>query len=251
MNYDLQKFMGIKVHALTMPTLINLVMKNIRHNHKKVIGHHNLHSLYLIHKNENMKNFYEMNDYTHIDGMPIVWLGKMLKKPLNSKNRLTSLDWIHPIMSECGKENYRIFFLGSKPGVAKVAAKYFSSVHEGITIEEHHGYFSKKVDSEENKEVLQRINEFKPHILMVGMGMPIQETWVYENYRQIDANIIWCLGAFMDYFADVIPTPPRWMGTLGLEWLYRLYCEPKRLAKRYLIEPWFILYILFKEIFKK
>lgn len=250
MDYKSYQFMGIKVHALTMNNLIDIVLQNIKENNKIIIGHHNLHSLYLTHKNKVMDKFYKINDYTHIDGMSIIWLGKLLGKPLKPENRLTSLDWLNPLLKVCNTNQVRLFFLGSKPGVAQKAGDYFSSLYKGITIKTHHGYFQKQQDCLENQKVLQMINEFEPHILMVGMGMPIQEQWIYENYKKINANIIWSLGAFMDYYAGVIPTPPRWMGRFGLEWLYRLYCEPKRLFKRYLIEPWFILYLLIIEIFK-
>jgi len=71
--------------------------------------------------------------------------------------------------------------------------------------------------------------------------MPRQEHWVIENFENIHANVILTAGACFDYIAGVIPTPPRWMGWLGLEWLYRLLSEPRRLAKRYLLEPWALL----------
>ena len=78
---------------------------------------------------------------------------------------------------------------------------------------------------------------------MVGMGMPLQEHWIAENYDKLGNAVILPCGAAIDYFAGAIPTPPRWAGRLGLEWLYRLLAEPTRLWKRYLIEPWFLLFL--------
>jgi N-acetylglucosaminyldiphosphoundecaprenol N-acetyl-beta-D-mannosaminyltransferase len=83
---------------------------------------------------------------------------------------------------------------------------------------------------------------------MVGMGMPRQEYWVLDNLRNIQANVILTAGACLDYVAKAAPTPPRWIGHLGLEWLYRLLSDPVRLWRRYLLEPWFILKLLFQEI---
>jgi N-acetylglucosaminyldiphosphoundecaprenol N-acetyl-beta-D-mannosaminyltransferase len=80
------------------------------------------------------------------------------------------------------------------------------------------------------------------------MGMPRQERWILENVERLDVNVVWSMGAFMDYFAGTTPTPPRWMGRWGLEWLYRLLSEPKSMWKRYLLEPPFALWLLAGEL---
>jgi N-acetylglucosaminyldiphosphoundecaprenol N-acetyl-beta-D-mannosaminyltransferase len=78
--------------------------------------------------------------------------------------------------------------------------------------------------------------------------MPRQEHWILDNLEQIQTNTILTSGACIDYVAGAVPTPPRWMGKLGLEWLYRLFSEPGRLWKRYLLEPWFVVRLLLQEI---
>ena len=78
--------------------------------------------------------------------------------------------------------------------------------------------------------------------------MPLQEHWILDNLNQIEANVILTAGACFDYIAGVVPSPPRWMGQIGLEWLSRLASEPRRLWKRYLLEPWYILALVFKEL---
>jgi N-acetylglucosaminyldiphosphoundecaprenol N-acetyl-beta-D-mannosaminyltransferase len=85
------------------------------------------------------------------------------------------------------------------------------------------------------------INTYKPHILLVGMGMPRQEHWIIDAFDRLDVNVVLSCGACLDYIAGVLPVAPRWMGRTGLEWLHRLASEPSRLWKRYLIEPWPIL----------
>jgi N-acetylglucosaminyldiphosphoundecaprenol N-acetyl-beta-D-mannosaminyltransferase len=80
---------------------------------------------------------------------------------------------------------------------------------------------------------------------MVGMGMPRQEFWTQENFSQLDAHVILSsTGAALEYIAGATPTPPRWSGRIGLEWMFRLAHEPRRLFSRYLIEPWYILLLL-------
>jgi N-acetylglucosaminyldiphosphoundecaprenol N-acetyl-beta-D-mannosaminyltransferase len=80
---------------------------------------------------------------------------------------------------------------------------------------------------------------------MVGMGMPRQEYWTQENFQQREAQVILSsTGAALEYIAGAAPTPPRWAGRIGLEWMFRLAHEPRRLFSRYLIEPWYILLLL-------
>ena len=85
---------------------------------------------------------------------------------------------------------------------------------------------------------------------MVGMSMPRQERWVLDNFERLNTNAILTAGATLDYAAGAVPTPPRWAGKLGLEWLFRLVAEPKRLWRRYLVEPWFLFFLLVADIFK-
>jgi N-acetylglucosaminyldiphosphoundecaprenol N-acetyl-beta-D-mannosaminyltransferase len=105
----------------------------------------------------------------------------------------------------------------------------------------HHGFFDTTPGSMESVAVLEAIRAFRPHILLVCMGMPRQEYWIQDNWERIHANAVLPMGAALDYWAGVIPTPPRWMGRMGLEWLCRLLSEPRRLWRRYLVEPWALL----------
>lgn len=140
--------------------------------------------------------------------------------------------------------------MGSKPGVASKAALILKKEIPGLQLETRPGYFDTTPGTAENQEVLAIINDYRPNILMVGMSMPVQEYWVSANICSINANVILTAGACMDYVAKVLPTPPRWMGQFGLEWLYRFVNEPRRLWRRYLLEPWFVLKLLLKEIIR-
>ncbi|MEM6754470.1 MAG: WecB/TagA/CpsF family glycosyltransferase, partial [Cyanobacteria bacterium P01_C01_bin.38] len=142
---------------------------------------------------------------------------------------------------------WRIFYLGSKPGVAEKGADILRQKFPNLKIACAHGYIDASKDSQENIDTIAAINAFQPHILMVGMSMPRQEHWILDNLEQLQTNAILPSGACIDYVAGAVPTPPRWMGRMGLEWLYRLFSEPKRLWKRYLIQPWFVAKLLIQE----
>jgi N-acetylglucosaminyldiphosphoundecaprenol N-acetyl-beta-D-mannosaminyltransferase len=251
LNISGYSLLGITVHALEEHHLSEIVLDAVRRNQKIIFAHYNLHGIYLYHHKEKMRNLYQRANYVHIDGMPIIWIGKLFGYPLKRENRLTSLDFLPSLLSTCEKEELRVFLLGSEPGVAEKAAQIYLQQFPRLQIKTHHGYFDAQYGSEENNQVVRMINDFHPHLLLVGMGMPRQEIWLDENIDDLNVNVAFSLGAFMDYIAGVIPTPPRWMGRVGLEWLYRLFTSPKRVWKRYLIEPWFVLGLILKEWSRK
>ena len=229
-----------------MAELNSLISKAVKCKAKWIIANHNLNSLNIYHHNSEMRAFYNKADYIHIDGMALVLLGKFLGIPCQRTHRVTYADWVWTLMAQAAQQDWRILYLGSKPGVAAKGAKVLKNKYSNLHIETIHGYFNPSPDSPENQAVLEKINAYQPHVLMVGMGMPRQEQWILENIQYINTNAILPSGACIDYVAGAVKTPPRWMGKVGLEWLYRLITEPRRLWKRYLIEPWFIARLFFK-----
>lgn len=233
--------LGITVNALSISQLNALIAEAIVSNQRRIIAHHNLHSIYLYHHDYQMRAFYAKADYTHVDGMALVFLGRLLGLSLKREHRVTYADWIYPLISEAAQQGWRVFYLGSKPGVAEQGAKILQQKFPNLQIATAHGYFDACSDSEDNQAVLAAINAYQPHVLMVGMSMPRQERWVLDNLESIYAIAILPCGACMDYVAGAVPTPPRWAGRWGLEWLFRLIVEPGRLWRRYFVEPWFLL----------
>jgi N-acetylglucosaminyldiphosphoundecaprenol N-acetyl-beta-D-mannosaminyltransferase len=241
------RLLGVDVHTLNLQDLNALVAKAIAQRQRWIIANHNLHSVYLYHHDAKMRAYFSQADYTHIDGMYLVYLGQLLGLPLETQHRTGYMDWIYPLMSEAAAKGWRVFYLGSKPGIAARSAQILQNQFPGLQIATAHGYFNPRTQSNENQTIVAAINAYRPHVLMVGMGMPRQEHWVLDNYRQLSANVIVTSGALMDYVAGEIPTPPRWLGRLGVEWLYRLLSEPQRLWRRYLVEPWFVLQLFLTE----
>jgi N-acetylglucosaminyldiphosphoundecaprenol N-acetyl-beta-D-mannosaminyltransferase len=239
------RLLGIHVNALTISDLNALIQTAIAQQQRWIISNHNLHSIYLYHHDAKMRQFDTIATYVHIDGMPLVWLGKLAGFPLKRKHRVTYADWTPCIMVEAAEKGWRVFYLGSKPGVAQRGAEILQQQFPGLQILVHHGYFDARANSPESQDILSLIREFQPHILMVGMSMPRQEHWILDHYDAIAANVILPSGAAIDYIAGVVPTPPRWSGKLGVEWLFRFVVEPKRLWQRYFIEPLFLLKRLF------
>lgn len=245
------RILGVAVNPLNLSDLNALIAEAIAKQQRWIIANHNLHSIYLYHRVAKMRQFYAQAQYSHLDGMSLVFLGKLLGLPLCREHRVTFVDLLGSLMAEAVQQNWRVFYLGSKPGVAKKGADMLRHQFPQLQIKTFHGYFDLASDSEENQRVLAEINDYRPHILMVGMGMPKQECWILDNSARIQTNVILPCGGCIDYVAGVIPTPPRWLGRIGLEWFYRLITEPRRLWQRYLIEPWFLLGLLLGDLLRK
>ena len=138
--------------------------------------------------------------------------------------------------------------LGGAPEVGPAAQAKLSQTYPGADIRTLPGYFDARPDAAENTSVLADIAGFQPHILFVGMGMPRQERWIAENLDRLPNCVILSVGAAFDYEAGVQSAAPRWMGRAGLEWLYRLLHDPQRLFRRYCIEPWSLLPLIWTDI---
>lgn len=240
-------FLGIKVHAMNVHQLTALVETGISNGKKWIVANHNLHSLYLLHRTPKLRQFFELAQWTHIDGMPLIALARRYGYKVDRSQRVTYVDWTPLLFEAAARRHWRVFYLGSAPGTAEIGFDRLQAIHPDLVFEFHHGYFDQKAGSAENTAVLDRIVSFAPDLLMVGMGMPRQEIWILDNYPRLNAKVILPCGAAIDYVAGVVPTPPRWAGQLGLEWAFRLCSEPRRLARRYLIEPWYILYLILKD----
>jgi N-acetylglucosaminyldiphosphoundecaprenol N-acetyl-beta-D-mannosaminyltransferase len=235
-------FLGVTINLLTSDSLLDLVGDSITATRKIVVAHHNLHSLCL-HSNSSgeaaqLRRFYDDVNYTLADGMSIIALGKLNGQKIQYRHRVAYNDWLPHMLPVAVQKGWRIFYLGSTPDVAAKGTQLLTARYPGLHLKAHTGHFDVQRDGRPNSEVLAAISEFQPNLLFVGMGMPRQERWIQENLNDIDANVILTSGATLDFIAGAKRMAPRWMGALGLEWAFRLATEPRRLASRYLLEPW-------------
>ncbi|HUA15093.1 MAG TPA: WecB/TagA/CpsF family glycosyltransferase [Verrucomicrobiae bacterium] len=244
------KLLGVTVDAVTHSDLHQVMDEAVAANRRVLIANHNLHSVYLLHHDRRFAAMYDRADCTYVDGMPIIFMARSLGLSLERKHRTTFLDAFEDLVGEVARRNWRLFYLGSKPGVAERGAEILRQRFPGLQIATQHGYFNARPGTAENRRVIETINAFQPHLLMVGMGMPRQEHWTAENLDVLSANAIITSGATMDYFAGEIAVPPRWAGPLGLYGFSRLLNEPGRLWKRYLIEPWFIVGLFLRDLWQ-
>lgn len=240
-RYKRYIFLGLWSNLLEPNEIIDIYGQAIKYRDRFLVGSVNLHTAYCHKRSQEVQEFFRIADIVYVDGMPIVWWLKCLRYPAKARHRATFADWLPTLFSTAHAEGWRIFFLGNRPGVTDRVAVQFRARHPGLMIDTAHGHFDLAFNSKENQAIIQRINDFAPHILLVGMGMPIQERWIVENAARLNALVIHRCGATADLFAGEIPFPPRILGRLGLEGVCRLLIAPKRLWFRYLVEPWLLL----------
>lgn len=242
------ELLGVHVDAMTIDDMQALIADAIASRERLTIVSQNLHSVYTVHRDATLREMQRRATYVRIDGIPLVWFGRRLGYPIEARHRTGWMDWIDRFMADAARNGWRVFYLGSKPGVAELGAEKLRARHAGLSLEVHHGHFSMEPDGEDLAEVLATIARAEPDVLIVGMGMPRQERFVLRHGERLPAPVVLTSGAAMDYVAGVLPTPPRWLGPLGLEWLYRLASEPRRLWRRYLVEPWFAVGLFLRDL---
>jgi N-acetylglucosaminyldiphosphoundecaprenol N-acetyl-beta-D-mannosaminyltransferase len=235
------RLLGGEVDLITPADVLRCVAAAASGGTSVLIANHNAHSLFLIRRSPRLQAFFAEADLIQIDSTPLILWGRMLGLPLTRSMRSTYLDWREDFWRLADAQQWRVFYLGGAPGVAEAAAARLAERYPNVTIGCQHGFFDHAPASTENRQVLARISAFDPHVLLVGMGMPLQELWALENRPWIARGAILTVGAAFDYEAGVQTAAPRWTGRLGVEWLARLVSQPKRLAGRYLVEPWSLI----------
>jgi len=191
-------------------------------------------------KNPELNAIYNEADIVTADGVPVVWASRLLSEPI--RGRVTGLDLL-PAFSEFSAENgYSFFFLGAAEGVADQLSEKLKRTYPKLNVAGTWSPpFRDQFTDEENREMIERINQSGADVLWVSLTAPKQDFWIARHFSKLNVSVAIGVGAAFDVIAGNIPRAPLWMQRNGLEWLYRLVKEPGRLSKRYLIEaPQFI-----------
>jgi N-acetylglucosaminyldiphosphoundecaprenol N-acetyl-beta-D-mannosaminyltransferase len=191
----------------------------------------NAHCFNIAQENLLYKNALKNSDLIYNDGIGIK-IGSYFAG-VKLKNNLNGTDFIPEIIQLCAKQNKKIYLLGTKEDIVLKAKLALEQEYNNIMIVgTHDGFFSEA----DEKKIVNDINECKPDILIVGMGVPRQELWISKIKNDLN-TVRLCIagGAIIDFLAGAIKRAPKWMRKNNIEWIYRLYLEPKRMWKRYLI----------------
>lgn len=248
MNIKPYTLLGVEINPSTIEEINSFIEKKILKKDKIIVASQNLHSAYLHLKHEKFRKF-QKNTIKHVDGMPLILWGKILGYPVSREERITWVDWIHPLLKMSSDKKFRIFYLGSTEEVVREGERRIKKMYPDLDFSAHNGFFDANFGSEENSLIVSEINEYHPDILIVGMGMLRQEYWIFDHHEKLNATCIITSGAAMEYIAGAVSLPPRWMGRFSLEWLYRLIENPSRFWRRYLVEPQALVGLMIKDIY--
>jgi N-acetylglucosaminyldiphosphoundecaprenol N-acetyl-beta-D-mannosaminyltransferase len=237
-SYDL---FGAKVTPTTQDGLLALLKEHVEARTQCVIASQNLHGMHVRLWDSALNKLHQLpQTFVHIDGMPLVMLCKLRGIAAKRAHRLTLVDWIWPLLHLAAAQGWRVYYLGATEDVLRAGKAEIHQRVPNLALRTHHGYFLEP-SGRASLAVVQDIVDFQPQVVLVGMGMGVQERWILQNLDILAPASICTVGACMEYIAGAAGTPPRWMGQVGLEWLFRLTENPGRFWYRYLVEPWFVL----------
>jgi N-acetylglucosaminyldiphosphoundecaprenol N-acetyl-beta-D-mannosaminyltransferase len=237
--------LGVTVDRLTPNALIEQVLVLNPEDKTATVMYANIHVLNTSRRDGDLRPILNNADIVYCDGSGVrlgAWLLGHRIPP-----RMTGADWMDPLCAACAARGTSIYFLGSRPGVASLAADVLQARHQGLNIVgTHHGYLQ---DPKVSAAAITAINEARPHILFVGMGTPIQERWIFEHRHELDVPVVWAVGALFDFVGGFQRRAPRWMLDHHLEWLHRFWVDPKRMWRRYIVgNPVFIWRVVMQRL---
>jgi N-acetylglucosaminyldiphosphoundecaprenol N-acetyl-beta-D-mannosaminyltransferase len=223
--------MGTPIDNVTVSETISLVSNAIESNtqiHHTVV---NAGKIVLMHENPELRNSVIHADLINADGQAVIWASKLLGQPL--KERVAGIDLMEKLVELAAEKKFRLFFFGAREEVvSKLVKGYEIKYGKEVIAGYRNGYFKK----EEEKSIAEQIAQSQANILFVAISSPTKENFLY-NYKQIlkNVNFIMGVGGSFDVITGYVKRAPLWMQKTGLEWLYRVYQEPKRMFRRYLV----------------
>ena len=224
---DTVRLLGVRIDRLTLAGLLSNVEGFVAARRRATILYVNIHCMNVRARDEGLARCLEAADLVYCDGTGVHLASEVAGKPLPA--RMTGADWIHDLCRLCVRREHSLFLLGGAPGSAQEAATALQVRHPGLRIAgTGAGY-------DVTSETVQRINASAANIVLVGMGTPSQELWIEEHRHELQAEVVWAVGALFDFVSGRIWRGPPLLTNHGFEWLCRLVVEPRKLWRRYLI----------------
>ena len=230
--------LDVPFDAVTMQEAVERAKKLLNEDGQHIICTPNPEIVMEAQKDKELMNILHEADLVVPDGIGVVWASRYSEIRLTE--RVAGFDLTQNLMAELAGTDHTFYFFGGAPGVASAAARKMMKKYPGLkVVGVHNGYF----DEKEEKRIIQDIKAKSPSILLVGLGAPKQEKWIYDNLRLIDAKVAIGVGGSFDVMAGNVKRAPKIFQKLGLEWFHRLITQPTR-WKRMMRLPKFALTVL-------
>lgn len=232
------EILGVNVNSLTMIQAVEKVQQFIDEKKNALVATANAEMLMRATQDAELKSILNEADLVVPDGAGTVWASNYLG--VEMPERVAGYDLAQELMREAPARNDRIYFFGSAPGVAEKAREKALELYPGIKIVgTRNGFFS----AADEAEIIAEIKAARPDILLVALGVPKQEKWLYKHRKELNIPVSIGVGGTLDVMAGVMQRAPLWMQRAKLEWLFRGLKQPSR-AGRLLALPKFVLKVM-------
>jgi len=235
--------LGIHVSITNLDHTVETFARWIGDDARELVCVTDMNALLHARADEWLNAVYNAAGLTVPDGMPLVWAGR--KAGFERMDRVAGPDLLERVMAEAAERGWTQYFYGGADGVAEELRDTFQQRHPALKVVGVACPPYRPLTEAEDAAMVAQLNEARPDIVWVGLGAPKQERWMAEHRDRLNASILIGVGAAFDFHTGRLDRAPLWMQRSGLEWSYRLYKEPKRLWRRYLLGiPRFALAIL-------
>ncbi len=248
MNKNLQKVnvLGVSINAITIKGTLSKIQQWIETGERHYVSVCTVHTVMECQMNPSMRRAVNGAGMATPDGMPLVWLAKMRNQ--EPVERVYGPDLMLALCKLSDKLGYRHYFYGGTAGVPEQLAANLKNRFPDLAVAGTYSPPFRPLSDEEDKVVIENINNSKADIVWVGLGTPKQDLWMASHRQSLDAAVLIGVGAAFDFHTGKVRQAPRWMQNSGLEWLFRLFMEPRRLWKRYLLyNPWFLWLVFLQQ----
>lgn len=235
--------LGVGISAINMGMAIEELTRWVHEREQHYVCVTGVHGVMESQRDPELLRIHNRSGLTTPDGMPMVWAGK--KAGADHMSRVYGPDLMLEICQRSPAAGWTHYFYGGKDGVPELLTRELQERFPGLNVVGTHSPPFRPLTEEEAAQIAAGINAAQPDFVWVGLSTPKQERWMDANIDKLDAPAILGVGAAFDIHAGLLPQAPAWMQQRGLEWLYRLLKEPRRLWKRYLgNNPRFVFQVL-------
>ncbi|QVY66620.1 WecB/TagA/CpsF family glycosyltransferase [Polaribacter sp. Q13] len=228
-------------------TIFSQALSDIKTDSRCCINTINAYSFCMAKKDKRFAAVLKSSDVLLPDGSSIVLASKLLGGKKIQK--IAGWDIHQHLLTEANLKGQKVFYLGASESTLNLIKNRIAKEFSAIKVASYSPPYKTTFTKQDTDEMIAQVNAFSPDILFVGMTAPKQEKWGHEHKEVLNTSVICSIGAVFDFYAGTVNRAPKWMIHLGLEWLYRLVKEPKRMWRRYLIgNSQFIYYVFYEKL---
>jgi len=233
---------GVPVDPVDLDTSIDRALSAVDDGKFMQICTVNLDFVVNARRNDAVRSVLSRSDLNLADGKPVLWLGRFSRQRI--PERVAGADFVPQLAARAAPGGASLFFLGGEDGAAEAAADILRARHPGLRIAGVYEPPRAALADMDNAEILRRLDETRPDILLVAFGHPKQDLWIAAHRDRLPVSVAVGVGCTFDLIAGHRRRAPMWMQRVGLEWLFRVVNEPSRLAKRYAIDGYWLVAVL-------